>query len=241
MTGASRQPLPAELFEMLKEVGTPTLTTQLYRLGYRNVFLHGVRPLNPRVRLAGEATTLRFVPAREDVIAGNITADPSYPQRRLIETIEPGQVLVADCRGVTKAAAAGHILMARLQARGAAGFVTDGGLRDYPAIAEMDFPVYAAAPSAPFHWSQHWAVDVDLPIGCAEVLVLPGDVVVGDGEGVVVIPRQVAVEVARAGLDQERLEQFIYEKVRAGAALPGVYPPNEQTVAEYHAWAEQRR
>jgi regulator of RNase E activity RraA len=145
-------------------------------------------------------------------------------------------VLVADCRGITAAAAAGDILMTRLQVRGAAGFVTDGGLRDYPSIAEMDFPVYAAGPSAPFHWARHWAVEVDGPIGCAEVLVLPGDVVVGDGEGVVVMPRAVAAQVAEAGFEQERLERFLAEKVRGGAGLPGVYPPNEQTLAEYRTW-----
>jgi regulator of RNase E activity RraA len=113
--------------------------------------------------------------------------------------------------------------------------VTDGGLRDFPSIALMDFPAYAAAPSAPFHWIRHWAVDVNVPIGCAEVLVIPGDVVVGDGEGVVVLPRHVAMKIAEAGLEQERLERFLLEKVRAGAALPGVYPPNEQTLAEYRA------
>jgi regulator of RNase E activity RraA len=230
-----REPLADDVFSRLREIGTPTLTSQLYKLGFKNTFLHGVRPLNAGLRMAGEAVTLRFVPAREDLVAGDITAEPSYPQRRLIEQVQPGEVLVADCRGVTQAAAAGEILMERLRARGAAGFVTDGGLRDFPSISQMDFPTYAAAPSAPFHWVRHWAVDINVPIGCAEVLVIPGDVVVGDGEGVVVLPRHVAMKVAEAGLEQERLERFILGKVRAGAALPGVYPPNEQTLVEYRA------
>jgi regulator of RNase E activity RraA len=236
MTDSTRlQPLPGQIFEQLREVSTATLTSQLYKLGFKHTFLHGVRPLNPRTRMAGEAVTLRFVPAREDIVAGNVTQDPAYPQRKIIEQIEPGQVLVVDCRGVTEAAAAGDILMARMQARGAAGFVTDGGVRDYPSIAQMDFPVYAAAASAPFHWARHWAVDVNVPIGCAEVLVLPGDVVVGDGEGVVVMPRETAAAVGQAGLEQEQLEQFVLEKVRSGAALPGVYPPSEETLAEFRA------
>lgn len=237
---ADLTPLPADVFAMLREVGTPTLTSQLAKLGFRNQFMHGVQPLNPRSRMAGEATTLRFVPAREDKVGGDVTQDPNYPQRKVIENIEAGKVLVADCRRVTRAAAGGDILMARLQVRGAAGFVTDGGMRDYPSIATMDFPVYAAAPSAPFHWAHHWAVDIDLPIGCAEVLVMPGDVVVGDGEGVVVVPRQVAAQVAEAGRDQEERERFLLEKVRNGAGLPGVYPPNATTLAEYEAWRQQR-
>jgi regulator of RNase E activity RraA len=235
MAARTSEPLSSDVFSLLKQVSTATLTSQLYKLGFKKTFLHGVRPVSPRSRMAGEAVTLRFVPAREDVVAGEVTADPNYPQRRLIEQIERGQVLVVDCRGVTEAAAAGDILMARMQARGAAGFVTDGGVRDYPSIAEMDFPVYAAAASAPFHWVCHWAVDVNVPIGCAEVLVMPGDVLVGDGEGVVVVPRQVAVKVAEAGLEQEQLERFVLDKIRDGAALPGVYPPNEDTLAEYRA------
>lgn len=230
-----QEPLAPEIFERLRQIGTPTLTSQLYKLGFRNTFLHGVRPVTRNPRMAGEAVTLRFVPAREDVVAPNITGDPAYPQRKAIEEIEPGQVLVADCRGVTAAAAGGDILMARLAARGAAGFVTDGGMRDYPSIAEGSFPVYAGAPSAPFHWARHWAVDLQQPIGCAEVLVLPGDVVVGDGEGVVVIPRAVAATVAENGLEQEQLEQFILKKIQGGATLRGVYPPNEATLAEFRA------
>ena len=235
------QPLASGVIERLKATGTPTLCTQLYKLGFRNVFMHGVRPLNSGARMAGEAVTLRFVPAREDKVGSGVTQDPAYPQRYSIEHIQPGQVLVADCRRNTQAAAGGEILMARLEALGAAGFVTDGGMRDYPSIAESAFPVYAGGPSAPFHWAQHWAIDMNLPIGCAEVLVMPGDVVVGDGEGVVVVPRQVAEQVSTPGLEQEELERFLLEKVRGGASLVGVYPPNEATLAEYRAWREGRR
>jgi regulator of RNase E activity RraA len=167
-------------------------------------------------------------------------ADPRYPQRHAIGHIAPGQVLVMDCRGVASAANAGDILIARLQARGAAGLVLNGGIRDSPSVQAFGFPVYALGPAAPAHVVRHVAVDENVPIGCAEVLVIPGDIMVGDGEGVVCIPRAVADAVAAGGLEQEELEAFILEKVRAGAPLPGTYPPGEQTLAEYRAWKAQR-
>ena len=146
-----------------------------------------------------------------------------------------------DCRGVASAANAGDILVSRLQVRGAAGLVLDGGIRDYPSVQRFGFPVYALGPAAPAHVVRHVAVDENVPIGCAEVLVIPGDIMVGDGEGVVVIPRAVADKVSMSGLEQEELEGFILDKVRKGAPLPGTYPPGEATLAEYEAWKQQRK
>jgi len=229
-------PLGVDTLERLRQISTPTLCTQLFKLGFRNMYLHGVRPLCPDKRMAGEAVTVRFAPAREDRAGYEVLADPAYPQRHAIEHIERGQVLVMDCRGVAGAANAGDILVSRLQVRGAAGLVLDGGIRDYPSVQQFGFPVYALGPAAPAHVVRHVAVDENVPIGCAEVLVVPGDVMVGDGEGVVCIPRAVADTVAAHGLDQEELEAFLLEKVRAGAPLPGTYPPNEQTLAEYETW-----
>jgi regulator of RNase E activity RraA len=228
-------PLSPETLERLRRISTPTLSTQLLKLGFRSRFLHGLAPLSPEARMAGEAVTVRFVPAREDLATLEALGDPAYPQRRAIERIRPGQVLVMDCRRVVDAAAAGDILVARLQVRGAAGLVADGGVRDFLSVKASGFPVYVAGPSAPAHVLRHLAVDVDVPIGCAEVLVMPGDVMVGDGEGVICVPRALAEAVATAGLDQERLEAFLLEKVKAGAPLPGVYPPNAATLAEYEA------
>ena len=228
-------PLSTETLERLRQISTPTLSTQLLKLGFRSRFLHGLVPLSPEARMAGEAVTVRFVPAREDLATLEALGDPAYPQRRAIEHIRPGQVLVMDCRRVVDAAAAGDILVARLQARGAAGLVADGGVRDFLSVKASGFPVYVAGPSAPAHVLRHLAVDVDVPIGCAEVLVMPGDVMVGDGEGAICVPRALAEAVATAGLDQERLEAFLLEKVKAGAPLPGVYPPNAATLAEYEA------
>jgi regulator of RNase E activity RraA len=167
-------------------------------------------------------------------------SDSKYPQRHAIEHIQPGEVLVMDCRGVTSAAAAGDILVARLRARGAAGLVADGGIRDYLAVQHLGLPVYAAGPSAPAHVVRHVAVDMNVPIGCAEVLVMPGDVMVGDAEGVVCIPRSAVETVATGGLEQEELEAFLLERVKRGAALPGTYPPSEATLAEYEAWRRAR-
>jgi regulator of RNase E activity RraA len=233
-------PLGRDTLERLAKISTPTLCTQLYKLGFRNTYLHGVRPLCPDRRMAGEAVTVRFAPAREDRAGYEILADPGYPQRHAIEHIAPGQVLVMDCRGVPSAANAGDILVARLQVRGAAGLVLDGGIRDYASVQACGFPVYALGPAAPAHVVRHVAVDENVPIGCAEVLVIPGDVMVGDGEGVVCVPRAVAGQVAAGGLEQDELEAFILEKVRGGAPLPGTYPPGEKTLAEYAAWRRRR-
>ena len=229
-------PLQPETLDRLRRVSTATITTQLFKLGFRRTFLHGLRPLWPEGRMAGEATTVRFAPAREDLATFEALGDPTYPQRHAIEHIEPGRVLVMDCRGVPDAAAAGDILVSRLQVRGAAGLVLDGGIRDWASVCGLRFPVYAMGPSAPAHVLRHLAVDVNRPVGCAEVLVMPGDVMVGDAEGVVCIPRAVADQVASRGLEQERLEAFVLGKVRAGAPLPGTYPPGAATLAEYEAW-----
>jgi regulator of RNase E activity RraA len=233
-------PLGLETLERLRQISTPTLCTQLYKLGFRNVYLHGVRPLCPTKRMAGEAVTVRFAPAREDQAGYEVLGNPRYPQRHAIEHIEPGRVLVMDCRGVASAANAGDILVARLQARGAAGLVLDGGIRDFLSVQQFGFPVYALGPAAPAHVVRHVAVDENVPIGCAEVLVIPGDVMVGDGEGVVCVPRAVADQVADRGIEQDDLEAFLLEKVRDGAPLPGTYPPNDATLAEYETWKRRR-
>jgi regulator of RNase E activity RraA len=228
-------PLASQTIDRLRQVSTATLTTQLSKVGFRNTYLAGLRPLCPAVRMVGVATTVRFVPAREDLATHERLGDPAYPQRHAIEHIAPGHVLVMDCRGVTSAAAAGEILIARLQARNAAGLVADGGIRDYPAVQALGFPVYALGPAAPAHIARHVAIDENLPVACAEVLVMPGDVLVGDGEGVVCIPRHVVDTVAASALEQDRLEAFLLEKVRRGAPLPGTYPPDAATLAEYEA------
>lgn len=228
-------PLSAATLDRLRQASTATLASQLFKRGFRNVFLHGLRPLCPALHMVGIATTLRFVPAREDLATYERLGDPAYPQRHAIEHIAPGHILVADCRGVASAGAAGEILIARLQARGAAGLVADGGIRDWETARALGFPVYALGPAAPAHVARHLAIDADVPIACAEVLVMPGDVVVGDGDGVVCIPRHVTETVAADAFEQDRLEAFLLERVKSGAPLPGTYPPDEATRAAYEA------
>lgn len=234
-------PIAPEVLERLRKVPTATLATQLFKLGFRNTYLAGVTPINPHVRMAGEAATVRFVPAREDLANFEAVATSDYPQRKAIDEILPGQVLVFDCRGLASAASAGEILMHRIKVRGAAGCVTDGAMRDYAAIQKMDFPVYSQGMAAPAHVHRHYAVDMNVPVGCAEVLVMPGDIMVGDEEGVVCVPRHVADKVAQTGLDLEELEAFVLEKIKAGAPLRGTYPPSDAVRAEYEAWKARAR
>jgi regulator of RNase E activity RraA len=236
----TRIPVSPETLDRLKRVATATLTTQLFKLGFRNTFLAGLRALSPELRMVGEALTLRFVPAREDLATFEHITRPDYPQRAAIEAAGPGQVLVVEGRGVESAAIGGDIYMNRLKVRGAAGCVVDGCVRDFAPIQALGFPVYARGPASPPHPAHHLAVDWNVPIGCCEVLVMPGDILVGDADGVVCIPRHLAEQVARSGEELDQLEAFVVEKIKAGAAVPGTYPPNETTLKEYEAWKARR-
>jgi regulator of RNase E activity RraA len=218
---------------LLSQASTATITTQLLARGLRNTFLHGVKSLTG-MRLIGPAFTLRYIPAREDVDTLDVFKDYEHPQRKAIESVPAGHVLVMDCRGQTRAASAGHILATRLQVRGAAGLVTDGTLRDTPEIRELQLPVFAAGASPLTNLAQHHAVDMQIPIGCAEVAIYPGDILVGDEEGVVCIPRHLADEIAEPAAQQEELERFITEEIAQGRPLRGTYPPDADTLTRYH-------
>ncbi|NML34122.1 ribonuclease activity regulator RraA [Paraburkholderia antibiotica] len=236
-------PLSPTTLDLLRHVSTATLTTQLFKRGLRNTFMQGVAPLAaPRgANLVGPAFTLRNIPSREDIDVLELFADPEYAQRKCVETIPPGYVLVQDCRGERGSASFGSILSLRLQVRGVAGMVSDGPVRDSATIAALDMPVFCAGASAPPNLIRHHAVDIDVPIGCGGVAVFPGDVIVGDVDGVVVIPRKMADEVTEAAAAQEQLEAFLTERIRAGAALPGTYPPNEATKAAFEEWNKRRK
>lgn len=243
MTSAARTvEVTEETLELLRSVSTPTLTTQLLMRGFRQRFLVGVKPLNPAAaRFAGEAFTVRFIPAREDLETHESLHGEENLQWKAAETIPPGAVLVIDANGSADSGGYGHILATRLQCRGAAAMVTDGAFRDGPDIAAMDFPAYATTTTATSRLSFFHVADLDVPIGCAGVAVYPGDVVVGDGEGVVVIPREIAAEVARDGYEQERMEEYLLGRIAAGESTTGVYPPSEQTRREYAAHKEAAR
>jgi regulator of RNase E activity RraA len=226
--------LSLESKQRLLEVSTATLTAQLLGRGFRNTFMPAVSPLRPDLRMVGTALTLRYAPAREDVSIGRSIDNSTNVQRLAVESIDPGQVLVIDARGDLSAGSFGQILATRIKVRGAAGLVSDGALRDTPAFQELDLAVYARAAHAAASAVAHWPVDMNVPIGCAGVLVIPGDVVVGDAEGVVIIPADLVDEVARDAHEQEQLEAFIQQRVEQGSSIRSVYPPDAETLAEYN-------
>ncbi|MBI3960666.1 MAG: ribonuclease activity regulator RraA [Chloroflexi bacterium] len=223
----------------LRQVSTATLTSQLQKHGFRNTFLAGLYPLRPELRMVGYAFTLRFIPARED-LADELYDNTKNVQRLAVEAVGPEDVLVIDARGETGAASFGHILGTRITARGAAGLVTDGALRDTPGFRQLALPSYIRAAHATTSFVVHHPLEMQVPIGCAGVAVLPGDVIVGDGEGVVVIPSQVAEPVAQAAFEQELREEFFLQKIASGASIIGTYPPNETTLAEFECWRKEK-
>src|SRR5438132_11602468 len=225
----------------LEKVSTATLTTVLFKRGFRNVFIQGIFPLTKQRAMVGEAYTLRYIPAREDLDQLGAFEGRGHPQREAIEACPSGQVLVMDARRDASAATGGDILMTRLMVRGAAGIVTDGGLRDSPTIEKLDFPVYCGARSAPLNLVRHHAIDMQQPIGCGGVAVYPGDVLVGDAEGVVVIPAKIADEVAAEAAKQTEFEDWVEAKVKEGRSIFGLYPPDEKTRAEFEAWKKKAK
>jgi regulator of RNase E activity RraA len=235
-------PLSDETRRKLTACSSATLSTQLFKRGLRNQVLQGVGRLTPGTpTMVGEAYTLRNIPAREDIDQIGVYDNPEHPQRKAIETAPPGSVLVIDCRGDARAASAGGILVRRLEVRGVAGLVSDGGLRDTPEIAARNFPVFCKGASAPISLIHHHAVDSNLPIACGGVAVYPGDVMVGDGEGVIVIPSGIAAEIAADTYEQEKLEEFVQLEIAAGRPLPGTYPPNPATKARYEEWRRKQK
>lgn len=226
----------------LMGVSTATLCTALFKRGLRHPFIQDVRPLNPGLpNMVGPAFTLRYMPAREDLNPITVFNDRDHPQRKAVETCPPGAVLVIDSRKDARAASAGGILVSRLMKRGVAGVVTDGGFRDSPEIAKLPFPAYHQRPSAPTNLTLHQAIDIDVPIGCGDTPVWPGDVVVGDGEGVVVIPAAMADAIAAEAVEMTVFEDFVQEKVLEGRSILGLYPPTEEaTRTEFTAWRTAR-
>jgi regulator of RNase E activity RraA len=228
--------------EALAKVSSATLTTVLFKRGLRNVFIQGIFLLNRDApHMVGEAYTLRYIPAREDIDQLGAFEGRGHPQREAIEACPPGQVLVMDARRDATAATGGDILMTRLMVRGCAGIVTDGGLRDSQTIEKLPWPAYCGARSAPLNLVRHHAIDSQVPIGCGGVPVYPGDVMVGDQEGVVVIPAKMAEEVAKEAEAQTVFEDWVEAKVKEGRSIFGLYPPNAETKAEFEAWKKTQK
>ena len=234
--------LSASTRDKLKTVSTATLCTALFKRGFRNQYIQDVRPLNPAAGpMVGEAFTLRYIPAREDLNPITVFQDRSHPQRKAVEECPPGAVFVIDSRKDARAASAGSILVTRLMKRGVAGVVTDGGFRDSPEIARLAIPAYHHRPSAPTNLTHHQAMDINVPIGCGDVPVFPGDIVVGDAEGVVVIPAALADEIAAEAVEMTAFEDFVTEEVGKGRSILGLYPATEErTKADFAAWRKAK-
>ncbi len=233
--------MKAETRAKLQAVSTATLTTVLFKRGFRNTFIQGIHRINADApHMVGPAYTLRYIPAREDLDHLGVFEDRSHPQRKGVEECPPGAVFVIDSRRNHAAASAGGILVTRLMKRGCAGIVTDGGFRDTPEIAKLPFPAYHAHPAAPTNLIKHHAVDLNQPIACGEVAVYPGDIMVGDAEGVAVIPRHIADEVADEAFEQTVFEDFVQEKVEEGRSIFGVYPPSPEVREEFKAWRAKK-
>jgi regulator of RNase E activity RraA len=233
----------AETRDKLKGVSTATLASALYKRGLRNQMIQDVRPLSPPRdgSMVGEAYTLRYMPAREDLNPMSVFRDHSHPQRKAVEECPPGAVLVIDSRKDARAASAGGILMTRLMVRGVAGVVTDGGFRDSAEIAGLDMPSYHHRPSAPTNLTLHQAIDINVPIGCGDAPVFPGDVIVGDMDGVIVVPAEMADEIAAEAVEMTAYEDFVTERVRAGHKTVGLYPPtDEKNLEAFAVWRKQQ-
>ncbi|MCB1968894.1 MAG: ribonuclease activity regulator RraA [Geminicoccaceae bacterium] len=233
--------LSAEAKTKLEGVTAATLTTCLFKRGFHNQYLQNVHPVGPGMpRMVGSAFTLRFIPAREDLDVMDAYKDPEHPQRKAVETISKGEVLVIDSRGDARGASAGDILLRRIMMRGAAGAVTDGGFRDTPSIRAMNFPVYQQRPSAPTGPIYHHALDFNQPIACGGAAVYPGDILVGDGEGVVVLPAHLAEELAHESAEMTAYEDWVEIQVMDGSRLPGIYPQSPESKKAFEAWRARK-
>ena len=221
---------------------TPTIATLLYKHGFRNAYIQGVSALNKgEAKLVGPAFTLRYIAAREDTDPLTAFREPDHPQRVAVETCPAGHVLVMDCRQDASAASAGSILLTRLEVRGVAGCVTDGGIRDAQGASQLQMPVYAAKASAPTNLTKHHAVDLNVPISCGGVPVYPGDVILADTDGVMVIPHHMADQIAEEAEPMEEFEEFVLEEVRRGVPIIGLYPATDpDTLKRFEAWKVER-
>ncbi|WP_421953264.1 ribonuclease activity regulator RraA [Pelagibacterium sp.] len=226
------------LREKLMTVSVATLATALYKRGLRNQVIQGVHPVKAKgVNMVGPAYTLRYIPAREDRNQLVEFRNPQHPQRVAVESCPAGHILVMDSRKDPRAASAGDILVTRLMVRGVVGVVTDGGFRDAATIGDLDIPAYHARPSSPTNLTLHEALDLNVPIGCGDVAVFPGDILVGDDDCVIVIPQAIAAQVADEAVEMTAYEDFVVEKVKSGTPVIGLYPKtNDEFTGEFDAW-----
>jgi regulator of RNase E activity RraA len=227
--------LPPAIRTALLGVTTATLTTVLLKKGLRNVYIRGAKPLEAGYpRFVGEAFTLRFVPAREDLATPESWSKP-ISTRAAIEEMPAGCIAVVDAMGVQDAGIFGDILCARMAKRGVAALVTDGVVRDLAGVRSTKLPVFCSGAAAPASVAGLTFVDWGLPVACGGVAVFPGDTIVADDDGAVLIPAAMVEAVTKEAVEQERMEGWIMTEVERGVALPGLYPMNAETKARYEA------
>jgi regulator of RNase E activity RraA len=228
--------LDAATAHALRLVSTATLTTVLLKKGVRRCWMQGPMPRFNAAgeRLVGRAFTLRFIPAREDLATPESWSSPRST-RAAIEDMPEGCIAVVDSMGVADAGIFGDILTARMQKRGVAALVTDGVVRDGAGVEGTGLPVWCSGVAAPASVAGLTFVGWQEPVGCGGVAVFPDDVIVADGDGVVVIPQAMLAEVVPVAVEQERLEAWVMREVERGVPLPGLYPPNAETKARYEA------
>ncbi len=224
--------------DKLRKVSTATIATCLFKKGLKNQFIQDVKPLKlGKPIMVGDAYTLRYIPAREDLNPISVFKDPKHLQRVAIEECPEGAVLVIDSRKDARAASAGSILATRLMLRGVAGLVTDGGFRDSAEIADLNFSSYHNRPSAPTNLTLHQAIAINEPIGCGDVAVFPNDIIVGDDDGVMVIPSEIADDVADECLQMTLFEEYVIEKVQNGQSIIGLYPLVDDSIkTDFEKW-----
>ena len=233
--------MDARIKEILSGISTATITTVLLKKGLRNVWLRGAFPKQPgQKRVVGIAFTLRFVPAREDLATPASWASP-ISTRTAIEAMEEGVIAVADANGVADAGIFGDILCARMAYRKVGALITDGVMRDMEGVLATGLAVWCAGAAAPASVAGLTFINWQEPIGCGGVAIFPGDTIVADGDGAVVIPQALLAEVTEMAAEQETQEGWIMEEIQKGLPLPGLYPPNEETKARYAAWRKENK
>ena len=238
-----RQPEPAfvlsdDLRAKLTGLATATLSSQLRKRGLNNVSIDGLTSTRPDAKLVGTAKTLRYLPNREDLFASH--GGGYNAQKRAFDAVGPGEVLVIEARGERGSGTVGDVLALRAQVNGAAGIITDGGVRDLAVVAALDIPTYHNGPHPAVLGRKHVPWDADVTIACGGAAVQPGDVIVGDADGLLVIPPALVEEVVADALEQEREEEYVAEMVAAGHPVDGLFPMNGQWRARYREWLTQR-
>lgn len=225
----------------LQKANVAVLTNGLLKRGLRNQFMYGVSPVAPDLpTMVGPAFTLRFIPAREDIDSIGAMRHVDNAQRRAFETCPPGSVMVIDAGDGARAASAGDLMIARLKVRGGAGIVTNGGFRDLAGVRKVGLAAYQRRPSPPATPVALHPVDLEVPIGCAGVAIYPGDIVVGDGDGVVVLPAAMADELAAEATEAADFDAFAEQQIVRGRSILDVFPPSDEVLAEYRAWKKTR-